>query len=75
MEATRRERKPGDLILDRYMPTATNAEREAARDNLYAFSAVILRMCTRIAHERRESMIRAQEQREVQFRDEPSSPV
>ncbi|HEV2560735.1 MAG TPA: hypothetical protein VGT78_01215 [Rhizomicrobium sp.] len=44
--------EPGDYILDRYMPNASPAEREAARANLYAFAAAILRTCTRIAQER-----------------------
>lgn len=47
-------RQPGDLILDRYMPDAKLEEREQARDNLYSFAAVILRICTRIARERGE---------------------
>jgi hypothetical protein len=46
------ERRPGDIILDRYMPDATEVERENARENLYAFASVILRLCSRIAAER-----------------------
>ena len=52
-------RKPGDVILDHYMPDATEAERETARANLYALAAVILRICTRIAQERESEGIRA----------------
>lgn len=52
MRAANHKHRPGDLILDRYMPEATEEEREQARDNLYSFAAVILRMCTRIARER-----------------------
>lgn len=59
MELSRKARKPGDFILDRYLPDATDAEREAARNNLYEFATVVLRICTRIAHERQEAMIRA----------------
>ena len=51
-------KKPGDIILDHYMPNATEAEREAARANLYALAAVILRICTRIAQEREAEGIR-----------------
>ncbi len=53
------ERRPGDLIVDRYMPTATQEEREAARKTLYAFVAVLLRCATRHANEEYESEIRA----------------
>ena len=59
METAQRERRPGDLIVDRYMPTATQEEREAARANLYAFAAVLLRCATRRANEEYESEIRA----------------
>ncbi len=61
METAQRERRPGDLIVDRYMPSATEEEREAARANLYAFAAVLLRCVTRRANEEYESEIRASE--------------
>ena len=41
MEGSRPDRKPGDLILDRYLPNATPAEREEARENLRAFAEVV----------------------------------
>ena len=59
MDTPQRERRPGDVIVDRYMPTATLEEREAARANLYAFVAVLLRCATRRANEESESEIRA----------------
>ena len=43
--------RPGDLILDRYMPNASDWEREEARENLKQFAAVILRILTRLATE------------------------
>ena len=43
--------KPGDVFLDRYMPDATEEEREQARQNLYDFFAVLLRIATRRANE------------------------
>jgi hypothetical protein len=52
-------RSPGDVILERYMPDATAEEREAARANLYAFVAVLLRIATREATEEAEREIRA----------------
>ena len=53
------KRRPGDVILDRYMPDATPEEREAARTNLYGFVAVLLRIATREATEEAEQAIRA----------------
>lgn len=52
------QKRPGDVILNRYMPNASDAEREDARANLYAFAAAFLRICTRIARERDEEAIR-----------------
>jgi hypothetical protein len=52
-------RRPGDLILDRYMPNATEEEREEARANLKAYVAVVLRKKQRLAREAVESRIRA----------------
>jgi hypothetical protein len=53
------KRRPGDVILDRYMPDATLEEREAARTNLYGFVAVLLRIATREALDNVEKSIRA----------------
>ncbi len=50
---------PGDLILDRYMPNATETEREEARETLRAYAMVILRIATRLATEEYEQEIRA----------------
>jgi hypothetical protein len=47
--------KPGDFILDRYMIGATDEEREAARENLRQYAAVILRIATRLATEEYEA--------------------
>lgn len=43
------KRRPGDAILDHYMPEATADEREAVRANLYGFVTVLLRIATREA--------------------------
>ena len=45
---------PGDLILDRYMPRATEVEREAARENLRAYMTVVVRIATRLVAEEME---------------------
>jgi len=46
--------QPGDLILDRYMPDATDEEREAARENLRQYAGIVLRIATRLATEETE---------------------
>ena len=43
--------KPGDAILDRYLPNAEPGEREAARQNLRALFAVLIRIAERIARD------------------------
>lgn len=60
--------RPGDLILDRYMPNAAEAEREEARGNLSAYAMVVLRIATRLATEEYEQEIRAREDDEVGFK-------
>jgi hypothetical protein len=60
------KRRPGDVILDRYMPDATPEEREAARANLYGFVAVLLRIATREALDNVEKSIRANGEGEVE---------
>ncbi len=48
--------RPGDEILNRYMPDATGEEREIARENLRAFAAVAMGIAKRRALEERESI-------------------
>jgi hypothetical protein len=64
-------RRPGDLILDRYMPNATGEEREEARANLKAYVAVVLRKKQRLAREAGERRIRAIDSVEVNFDPQP----
>ena len=45
----------GDAIIDRYMPSASKAKREAARENLKSLASVILRISTREYYERLEA--------------------
>lgn len=49
MTDTRRDRRPGDLILNRAMPDATPEEREEARANLERLAALIARILRRQA--------------------------
>jgi len=44
-------RRPGDLILDHYMPNASEEEREAARANLKAYVSVVIEICSRLERE------------------------
>lgn len=46
--------RPGDLILNRYMPNASEEEREAARENLREFATVVVGVTKRIAKEEAE---------------------
>ncbi len=43
MEVSHSQRQPGDLILDRYMPNASQEEREQARANLRGLLAALVR--------------------------------
>ena len=65
MDTQRPKRRPGDLILDHYMPDASDTEREEARENLRAYAAVVLRIATRLATEEHEQAIRARQGVEV----------
>jgi hypothetical protein len=67
------ERKPGDLVLDRYMAHATEQEREAARDNLRAFAAVVIGIAQRRALEESEPT-RENPDSGVEFSERPLPP-
>lgn len=55
MVTAERKHQPGDIILDRYMPNATEAEREDARENLQALVRVLIRINRRLIEEAMES--------------------
>jgi hypothetical protein len=42
------EHQPGDVFLDRYMPTASLDEREEARKRLYEFVETLMAMGERL---------------------------
>ncbi len=46
--------RPGNLILNRYMPDATEEEREAARENLREYALVVVRIAERLVKEEAE---------------------
>ena len=68
MNAPPNKPRPGDLILNRYMLNATEAEREEARETLRAYATVVLRIATRLATEEYEQEIRAREADEVSLK-------
>lgn len=43
--------RPGDVILDQYLPHASAEEREAARENLHRLVRLLIRVHERIALE------------------------
>ena len=58
MDTPQQEHRPGDLILNRYMPNATEEVREEARENLRRLARVLLRIEERLAREWYEKRIR-----------------
>ena len=58
MDTPQGVRRPGDLIIDRYMPNASDAEREEARENLRLLAGVLMRIEDRLAQEWYEKRIR-----------------
>lgn len=46
--------RPGDLILNRYMPNALEEEREAARENLREYAKIVVGIAKRLAREEPE---------------------
>ena len=69
------KRQPGDLIIDRYMPNATSAEREAARENLHAFVDAMVRIATRRANDEYETLIRAKRDGAVESESGTQPPL
>ena len=54
MENTKKTRRPGDLFLDRYMPNATEGERELAYENLRGLISILVKIDQRIARGKSE---------------------
>ena len=68
MDDRQPQRRPGDLILDRYMPNATPEEREAAHETLRRLARFVLRVEER---KWREQQIRATDGRTVDLEHQP----
>ena len=58
--------RPGDIILDRYMPDATTEQREEARANLKTYAAVFMRINQRLARDAGDKEARAIADRNVE---------
>ena len=71
MPTSNADYRPGDVILNRYMPNASEADREEARANLYAFVAVLVRIAKRRTDEEIEREIRVKAEGKVE--SEPSN--
>lgn len=65
MNHSKRGYRLGDHILDRYMPGATEAEREDARANLKGLVRILVRIDERLALDAVEKSIRHPKQGEV----------
>lgn len=63
------DRKPGDLILDRYLPNATPEAREEAREGLRRHALLLIRWGERALFERDADSPESAGRRRV---DEPS---
>jgi len=50
------KRRPGDLILDRYLPDADEATRERAREVLRRYALHLIRIGERVAREMQVSV-------------------
>ena len=63
------DRKPGDLILDRYLPNATSEAREEAREVLRKHALLLIRWGERTLFERAANSPESAGRRKI---DEPS---
>ena len=54
MDHKPRPYRPGDLILDRYLPTATVGKREEARENLREYAKIVVGIAQRLVREENE---------------------
>lgn len=74
METSRQERRPGDAILDRYMPNASAIEREEAYENLKRLALVLMRIEDRLSLDWHEEQIRNSHGSAVEFERAMSPP-
>ena len=77
MESMKRPNKsarPGYEFVERYMPCASEAEREEAHENLCAFVGAVLRVAKRIALEKQTASIRAKNDGAIPYEDDVPIP-
>jgi hypothetical protein len=70
-----KERRPGDIFLERYVPNASHEKREEARQNLRNVVAALLRIAMRCADEDYAAAIRMKTDGAVQFDGGPIPPL
>ena len=51
--------RPGDIILDRYLPGASEEKREEARENLKRLARLFIRVRERLSRDNPQGTIRA----------------
>lgn len=54
MRKAKQKSRPGQLFIDRYMPDASEEEREAAYENLRGLITILVEIDDRLAREHRE---------------------
>jgi len=58
MDIPQQPRRPEDLIVDRYMPKASDTAREEARGSLRRLAAILMRIEDRVAQDWYEKQLR-----------------
>jgi hypothetical protein len=64
--------RPGDIILDRYLPHASEEEREAARENLRRLARLLIRVHERLALDTPQEAIRANDEPALESESPPA---
>jgi hypothetical protein len=67
------EHRPGDHILNRYLPNATEAVREESRENLKRLARLLIRVHERLLLDNPQQAIRATEDSTVESESLPTS--
>lgn len=56
MKTQPHQNRPGQMFIDRYMPSASEAAREEAYDNLRELIAILVEIDDRLERERKEAI-------------------
>jgi hypothetical protein len=67
------EHRPGDIILDRYLPNASSEKREEARENLRRLARLLIRVHERQAVDNPRSATRADTKSALESESLPTS--